>query len=279
MSDDIPELILPDDYRESSPNSAKEPEPRPESPQQDAPEMPLGLAEGLLQKKALLPSTKTSLRNKSKFIPPDALSETLNRSEVFKKLNSLARDSMPLQFGVSKYVDDICGGAETGPEFLKIFAIMSWVECESEIFSWIDKGHPRDSDLPLVKEGKEWYSSKNRRRGKPLACFKGWRFRDLELFDSFQYKVAVPTFSREPGKKVPHRDFSSLEILPFLDPGEEQPRPPPGTGDGGYGKVICVRLPRSCYDFDKLFKTRKVRHQNSIACLAITPRKGEFDHL
>lgn len=107
----------------------------------------------------------------------------------------------------------------------------------------------RDHDLPLILKGRQGSHSRKlcRANSEAVCCFSRWKNANLELFDTFQRRLAVPVFSLDRrNNALIHLELDDKDILPWC---EEAEVPPVSAMSGGSGTVIRVKIHPRCHEF------------------------------
>lgn len=136
-----------------------------------------------------------------------------------------------------------------GKTYRNIFAILLLVNRPSSIWSFVEEGIC-DADLPLIKvpraEGPQHLFDLRRRNDAelPLRCFKQWKDRAIVKFEERQWFILAPSFEKSDGKEIPHREFATEEILPFLSWKAT-------SEEGGFGQVYEVNIHPDHHAFNK----------------------------
>lgn len=112
----------------------------------------------------------------------------------------------------------------------------------------------RDHDLPLVlRDSPPGRKRKLCRKGsEAVCCLSGLRTTDLEQFELFQRRLAVPVFKLdEKNNALIHLDLDDGDILPWS---EEALVEPVNAMSGGFGTVTRVKIHRDCHHFHSTLK-------------------------
>ena len=209
----------------------------------------------------------SKITSTAKFFPSGVLQSLLAPKVVEEKLLKACEERRISRDNLVSDVRKIIGGdpdanitRSSQKSWLKIFALLVLVKREADIFFWIDsESGICDSHLPLVFVPRSKSIYLDRSLAKPLPHFDGWRLHSLRVFDSLQWQVKIPVFTSSLADPVPHHNFDVRDILPFLAVEDNEGVQFPDTL-GGYGRVECVRLPSSCYNFQTLYKSGKVSY-------------------
>ena len=135
--------------------------------------------------------------------------------------------------------------AEECASYRKILAILHLMKRPSKIRLFVKSG-VCDSDLPLadasVSTGPSVFYGLRSEKSGSLVRFK--KRADAKEFLERQWSVLVPFFHCSDGTHVPHHDFESEVILPFLSHEET-------AKEGGSGKVYKIEIHPDHHSFKK----------------------------
>lgn len=107
----------------------------------------------------------------------------------------------------------------------------------------------RDHDLPLILKSPQGNHRKElcRANSEAVCCFSRWRNANLEGFETFQRRLAVPVFRLDrKNNALVHLELDDRDILPWC---EEAEVPPVNAMSGGSGTVTRVRIHPRCHEF------------------------------
>ncbi|KAH7161679.1 kinase-like domain-containing protein [Dactylonectria macrodidyma] len=161
----------------------------------------------------------------------------------------------------------------------QVFAILILMGKLEAIVDFINEGID-DNHLPfeLTREVVGPWKRLMRRdysgKFQPISLFLTWESREIEAFESQQWKIHVPVFHmiEDKEKTPPHWDFAKHIILPYTD---SEP-----VGRGGYGAVRKVKIHASHHNSPKgdaqLYAVKKLIESNEAAFLGEVSNLSRF---
>jgi hypothetical protein len=216
---------------------------------------------GRLLKKCMMDQAGTGSRGNQGFLPPALLTSVLPREaiehELKEKCPRIDATTMTniILGGLADNDDDVSQSESDKKSYLFVLAMLALLDKVSEIGRFVEdnNGGIWDGDLPLqIHNGDDGSSElRHRRNSQPMPCFHQWGDNDHQLFDSFQWRLLVPTFALNEDKTIQHLDLEEKEILPWY---EEKLQTHSEAMSGGYGSVKKVKIHPLCHEFHEHLK-------------------------
>jgi hypothetical protein len=172
------------------------------------------------------------------FIPMDCLQQLITQASVEKELarlkhlptmfaptwispRNIAIEPGKVRHSVSRLQSRSTTDLLALKIYRKVFAILLLIGQPTALVHFIEEG-VCDADLPLLKvggpaKGANKFELRGRHSTKVLSCFKGWGLGSLEKFQERQWMLLPASFISTDTTGIPHHDFDSSEILPFVD--------------------------------------------------------------
>ncbi|KAF2274429.1 kinase-like protein [Westerdykella ornata] len=210
------------------------------------------------------------------FWPCTLLERILTKARIMEELADYQKEWPEMFAGRTKedYADQILGLGETGNRYLRMFAGLVLVGKGEQIGRLMEAG-VCDNDIPLVrcisnpdKRGKCMLARKSS-PNVPLDCFSVpvWGIHDRGSFDKHQRSLDVVHLGLNSDKTVKHEDFDAGVVMPWTTRTR--------TGQGGYGTVYRVTVPRECHDFDGALQAIEIH--DTFAVKEIIRKKSKLD--
>jgi hypothetical protein len=241
---------------------------------------------GNLLRKCMSEEAGTASDNNYKggFLPPAILDRILSREaveyELKRKKNShdTARTLDIMFRAAEEEVDESTEFPGEKKTYFTVFAILALMDKACDISRFLedeDRGLC-DQDLPNLKLHQDEDGSCELRRAEEsqqVPCFDGWGQYELEYFDTYQWRLRVPTFALDPDKKIRHYELHDKDILPWC---EEHSMSDLEVMSGGYGSVKKVKIHPLCHDYHDTLKAVRMlrpleRHNQTIAKTKLFP--------
>lgn len=190
------------------------------------------------------------------FWPPNVLKATITKEAIAEEILRARPNYGPEKSAdiAQKVWQDRSGKCV---QIFTILVLMNKVELLLEHIFGCQRG-VRDHDLPLVlKKKQRGHKSKLclcRADSEAVCCFTQarWGTSDLEQFETFQRRLAVPVFRLDRRQNtLIHLDLEDKDILPWC---EEAEVPPVNAMSGGSGTVVRVRIHPRCHEFHETLR-------------------------
>ncbi|KAI1774285.1 hypothetical protein F4818DRAFT_419468 [Hypoxylon cercidicola] len=179
-------------------------------------------------------------RDEYEFIPIDEFDKILTRQSVRRELQScLAK--LPKEKDLDYWVSAVWDRSKVGKKYTsrrKIFAALVLFNAPEKIISFIDEVL-WDKDLPFVLNDDNKWECQGQSETRIVKCLSNpneWSWRDLDSFESYQWRMLSPIFDMAEGKVIFYHLHRRIP-LPFKD-SEHVDEDPLGGGFADVARVL-----------------------------------------